>query len=136
MNTPRVLIVDDNPMNIEIAEFVLLAEHFAVETAATDVEAMHKVVSFQPDLILMDIQMPGRDGLELVGSLRADPATRHICIVAFTAFAMRGDEERMRAAGCDGYLSKPIDVHKFADQVRSCLQASRGRGVDGFTTAG
>ena len=72
----------------------------------------------------MDIQMPGMNGLELTQLLKADPLTRHICVVAFTAFAMRGDEAKMRAAGCDGYLSKPINVTTFAAQVRGCLAAA------------
>jgi two-component system cell cycle response regulator DivK len=118
-----VLLVDDNAMNIAIAQVVLMSENFAVETAADGLEAMQKVASFGPDLILMDIQMPGKDGLEVTRALKADPATRHIRIVAFTAFAMRGDEAKMRAAGCDGYLSKPIEVNKFGAQVRACLAA-------------
>lgn len=136
MNAPRVLIVDDNPMNIAIAQVVLQAEDFEVETAAEGLEALRKVASFLPDLILMDIQIPGKDGLEMTQALKADPATRHIRIVAFTAFAMRGDEAKMRAAGCDGYLSKPIDVMKFGAQVRACLQASIGDGGDVFQAAG
>ena len=128
MSAPRVLIVDDNAMNIAIAQVVLLAENFEVETAANGLEATRKVASFAPDLVLMDIQMSGMDGLEVTRSLKADPATRHIRIVAFTAFAMRGDEANMRAAGCDGYLSKPIDVKKFSAQVRACLQAPVGDG--------
>ncbi len=126
MSAPRILVVDDNLLNIAIAEVVLLAEQFVVETAADGPEAMQKVATFQPDLILMDIQMPGKDGLEMTRDLKADPATRHIRIVAFTAFAMRGDEAKMRAAGCDGYLSKPIDVKTFGAQVRACLAASDG----------
>lgn len=126
MSATRVLIVDDNAMNIAIAQAVLLEERFDVETAADGVEAMRKVASFRPDLILMDIQMPGKDGLEVTRELKADAATRHICIVAFTAFAMRGDEAKMLAAGCDGYLSKPIDVSTFGAQVRRCLQAPAG----------
>ncbi|WP_307690736.1 response regulator [Variovorax ginsengisoli] len=115
--------MDDNAMNIAIAEVVLLAEHFEVDTADDGLQAMLKVASFGPDLILLDIQMPGKDGLEVTRDLKADPATRHIRIVAFTAFAMQGDEARMRAAGCDGYLSKPIDVKRFGAQVRAYLQA-------------
>jgi CheY-like chemotaxis protein len=104
VSAPRVLIVDDNHMNVAIAQVVLLAEKFEVETASDGLEAIRMVASFGPDLILMDIQMPGKDGLEVTRTLKADRATQHIRIVAFTAFAMRGDEARMRAAGCDGYL--------------------------------
>ena len=124
MSAPRVLIVDDNAMNIAIAQVTLLAGKFAVETAADGLDAIQKVVSFGPDLILMDIQMPGMDGLEVTRELKADPATQHIRIVAFTAFAMSGDEAKMRAAGCDGYLSKPIDVNKLGAQVRAFLDVT------------
>lgn len=134
MNPLRILVVDDNPLNITLAEVVLLAEQFAVETAADGSEAMQKVASFQPDLILLDIQMPGMDGLEVTRDLKANPATRHIRVIAFTAFAMRGDEAKMRAAGCDGYLSKPIDVKTFGAQVRTYLAASAGAS-DGATDA-
>ncbi len=126
MSPARVLIVDDNPMSIAIAETILIAERFSVQTAADSMQAMHQVTAFGPDLILMDIQMPGESGLELTRALKADPTTRHICIVAFTAYAMRGDEANMRAAGCDGYLSKPINVRQFADQVRSFLRVETG----------
>ena len=126
MTAPRVLIVDDNELNIAIAEVVLLGEKFAVETACDALEAVQKVASFRPDLILMDIQMPGKDGLELTRELKADATTQHIRIIAFTAFAMSGDEAKMRAAGCDGYLSKPIDVKKFGAQVRAFLEAPDG----------
>lgn len=129
MSAPRVLIVDDNEMNVAIAQVVLLAEQFEVETAPDGLEAIRKVASFGPDLILMDIQLPGKDGLEVTRTLKADPATRHIRIVAFTAFAMRGDEARMRAAGCDGYLSKPIDVKRFGAQVRAFLPVSTNGGL-------
>jgi CheY-like chemotaxis protein len=129
VSAPRVLIVDDNLLNIAIAQDVLLAEAFEVETAADGFDALRKVASFRPDLILMDIQMPGKDGLEATRELKADPATRHIRIVAFTAFAMRGDETRMRAAGCDGYLSKPIDVNQFGAQVREFLRTQAGDDV-------
>lgn len=121
MSAPRVLIVDDNPMNLEIAKVVLLAEEFDVATAADGQEALRTVASFGPSLILMDIQLPGMDGLELTRMLKADMATQHIRVVAFTAFAMRGDEAKMRDAGCDGYLSKPIDVKRFGAQVRAFL---------------
>ena len=127
-----MLIVDDNAMNLAIAQVALVAEQFAVETAADGLEAMQKVASFAPDVILMDIQMPGKDGLEVTRELKANPATQHIRIVAFTAFAMRGDEAKMRAAGCDGYLSKPIDVRTFGAQVRAYLQVPSRDGIIPF----
>jgi two-component system cell cycle response regulator DivK len=118
-----LLIIDDNALNIDIAEIVLTEEGFQVESATDSAQGLQRVASFQPDLILMDIQMPDRDGLELTRMIKADPTTRSIRIVAFTAAAMRGDEAKFRAAGCDGYLSKPIDVNKFGAQVRAFLQA-------------
>ena len=127
MNTPRVLIVDDNSLNVELVQFVLAADGFVIESAADAVEALQRIKSFLPDLILMDIQMTGMDGLELTRRLKADSSTRHIVIVAHTAFAMKGDEAKMRAAGCDGYLTKPIEVATFAAQVRTCLVTSMAR---------
>ena len=125
MTTPRILIVDDNAMNDELVKFVLEADSVDVDSAADASEALARIPVFQPELILMDMQMPGMDGLELTRLLKADPATNGIVIVAFTAYAMQGDEAKMRVAGCDGYLSKPIDVATFAARVRSMLRASR-----------
>jgi len=124
MTAHRVLVVDDNEMNVELAKFVLETDGFEVESAVDAIEALERIPEFLPDLILMDIQMPGMDGLELTRLLKADPARKGILIVAFTAYAMRGDEARMRAAGCDGYLSKPIDAPTFAARVRSFLTNS------------
>lgn len=121
MSAPRVLIVDDNAINIALAEAVVLDEGFEIETAFDGVEAIRKAAVFRPDLILMDIQMPGMGGLDVTRALKADPVTRHIRIAAFSASALQGDEARMRAAGCIGYLSKPIDVRMFAAQVRALL---------------
>ncbi len=132
MTKLRVLVVDDNEMNIVIAEAALIADGVEVDSASNAQEALARIASFRPDLILMDIQMPGVDGIELTRQLKADPAAQHMIIVAFTAFAMRGDEEKMRAAGCDGYLSKPIDVKKFAAQVRACLGRPQGDGCARF----
>lgn len=119
--SPRVLIVDDHALNIELARFVLEADGLAVDGAADAEQALACIARCRPDLVLMDIQMPGEDGLALTQRLKADPALRHIVVVAFTAFAMKGDEARMRQAGCDGYLSKPIEVSRFAGQVRGFL---------------
>jgi two-component system, cell cycle response regulator DivK len=119
---PRVLVVDDNKVNTELVRFVLEADGMQIEAAYDAHEAVARLAGFVPDLILMDIQMPDIDGLELTRRLRADPATRHIAVVAFTAYAMKGDRARMLAAGCDGYIAKPIDVAKFPGQVRDWLR--------------
>jgi two-component system, cell cycle response regulator DivK len=117
----RVMVVDDHVLNVELVRFILDAEGWAVAVAADAQQALTLLPGFMPDLILMDIQLPGIDGLALTRQLKSDPATRHIVIVAFTAYAMKGDAERMVAGGCDGYISKPIDVGSFAAQVRGYL---------------
>lgn len=121
MTQARVLIIDDNIANAELASFVLEDAAFEVHAVTEPAEALARVASFQPDVVLMDIQLPGSDGLELTRVLKADPATSKIVIVAFTAFAMKGDEARLRAAGCDAYIAKPIDVATFAAQVGAAL---------------
>jgi len=120
---PRILVVDDNPLNVELAIAVLAADGMDVEVAVDATEAARRMAAFRPDLVLMDIQLPGVDGLTLTRQIKADPAHRHVIVLAFTAYAMKGDEARMLQAGCDGYLSKPIDVGRFAGQVRSWLPA-------------
>jgi two-component system cell cycle response regulator DivK len=120
---PRVLIIDDNAMNQELSSVLLRRDGIEVANALDAESALSQVASFQPDLVLMDIQLPNTDGLELTRQLRADPAQRDLVIVAFTAYAMKGDEARMLAGGCDGYLSKPVDVPRFAAQVRGFLKA-------------
>lgn len=117
----RVLIVDDNAMNLELASFLL-------EAAGCDVHGAHDVPSARqvlhrhaPDLVLLDIQLPGVDGLSFVSELKADERWQALPVVAFTAYAMKGDEQKMRAAGCDGYIAKPIDVGQFARQVLNFL---------------
>jgi two-component system cell cycle response regulator DivK len=105
---PRVLIVEDNPANMTLATFLVqTAGHTVI--SANDAEAgLTLARAEQPDLILMDIQLPGMDGLEATRQLKRDVATRAIPVIALTALAMKGDEERIRAAGCDGYIAKPL----------------------------
>ena len=126
MRALRVLVVDDHLATVELTSFVLVAAGFVVESTTDATNALFLISNFDPDLILMDIQMPEIDGLELTRQLKAEPSMRHIVVVAFTAFAMKGDEARMRAAGCDGYIAKPFDVTSFAATVRSYIAARSG----------
>jgi two-component system, cell cycle response regulator DivK len=105
-----ILVVDDNPTNLRLLRLLLSGESYAVRTAGDAGEALAVLKEFRPRLILLDLQMPGMDGFELARRLKSDTATQDIVIVALTAYAMKGDEERARQAGCDGYVSKPIDT--------------------------
>ena len=121
MTAPTVLVVDDHALNVELVSFVLQADGWVVDVAVDAEEAERKLAQSRPDLILMDIQLPGIDGLELTRRIKADPANRDIAVVAVTAYAMKGDEAKLRAAGCDGYIAKPIAVAGFAEQLRQWL---------------
>lgn len=121
MDSKGILIVDDNPANMKLIAFVLDSRGYQVRTASNAAEAIAALDGWRPQLILMDLQMPGVDGFELTRRLKADDATREIVIVAVTAYAMKGDEARARAAGCDGYLAKPIDTRALPGQVAGWL---------------
>jgi two-component system, cell cycle response regulator DivK len=117
----KVLVIEDNPANMTLATFLLQSAGHSV-LAATDAETgLTLARAEQPDLVLMDIQLPGMDGLEATGLLKADPATRDIPVVALTALAMKGDEARIRAAGCDGYIAKPLAYKDFLATISSHL---------------
>ena len=117
----RALVVDDHPLNIDLARFVLEADGFVVDEAPSVDAAWEQLRRVRPDVVLVDIQLPGSDGLALVRAIRATPGLSDLPVIAFTAFAMQGDEQRFIAAGCDGCLTKPIDVHSFAASVRGYL---------------
>jgi CheY-like chemotaxis protein len=116
-----ILVVDDNEAGTFLASAVLEREGFQVEAAGSADEVRERLSARIPDLILMDVQLPGQDGLSLTRQLKADPATAGIPIVALTAHAMAGDEEAAFAAGCSGYISKPINTRTLGDQVREFL---------------
>src|SRR6202521_2236222 len=117
----RRLIVEDNPTNMTLAVFLLQSAGHTV-LSAMDAEAGLTLARDElPDLILMDIQLPGMDGLEATGLLKRDDATRAIPVIALTALAMKGDEARIRAAGCDGYIAKPMGVHEFLATIATQL---------------
>lgn len=120
-----VLIVDDNAQNLKLASVLLRTEGFEVRTAVDAEEALRELETFSPRLILMDIQLPGMDGLELTRRLKADPSRSGIAVIALTAYAMKGDEQKARAAGCDGYVAKPIDVNELPRLLREHLARSR-----------
>ena len=121
----RVLVIDDNPQNLKLARLVLQGGGFEVRAAEDAEEAIRMLDIELPDAILMDVQLPGIDGLTLTRQLKADPARRHIVVIALTAYAMKGDADRMRAAGCDGYVTKPIDVDELPRTVSNLLAARR-----------
>ena len=117
----RVLIIEDNPTNLTLATFLLQSVGHTV-ISATDAEAgLTTARAERPDLILMDIQLPGMDGLEATAQLKRDAATGRIPVIALTALAMKGDEERIRAAGCDGYIAKPMRYQEFLATVAATL---------------
>ena len=127
MSGEAILIVDDNPINLKLARVLLSGEGYAVQTASDAEEALHLLETFSPRLILMDLQLPGMDGLELTRRLKQDPVRRDIAIVALTAYAMKGDEERILAAGCDGYIPKPIDTRALPSFIKSYLTNGANR---------
>ena len=117
-----ILIVEDNEANQLLASAVLEREGYRVELAANSDEAIERLTANVPDLILMDVQLPGQDGLTLTRRLKADQKTASIPVVALTALAMLGDRERTVEAGCAGYISKPINTRTFGAEVRKYLQ--------------
>jgi CheY-like chemotaxis protein len=120
---PVILVVDDNETGLLLVRTVLEFDGFEVDSAGSAPEVLERLSARTPDLVLMDVQLPGQDGLSLTRQLKADPATSRIPIVALTAYAMAGDRELALAAGCVGYITKPIDTRALGDQVREFLSA-------------
>jgi CheY-like chemotaxis protein len=127
MNNVTILVVDDNSTNRKLVSDVLGFEGYRI-LQASDAESAHDLIrSTPPDLILMDIALPGMDGLTLTRLLKADENTRHIIVVALTAFAMKGDDAKAREAGCDGYITKPIDTRTLPNAVAAYLDVETMR---------
>jgi CheY-like chemotaxis protein len=124
---PLILVVEDNEANQLLARAVLEREGYEVDVAGSSVEALERLNARTPDLILMDIQLPGQDGLSLTRQLKASATTAAIPVVALTAHAMRGDREESVEAGCAGYIAKPIDTRTFGEQVRGFLGLNGAR---------
>src|SRR5262245_5819497 len=117
----RILVVEDNPANMKLVRLLLEMASYQVLEAEDAPKGIEIATAEMPDLVLMDIQLPGMDGLEAVRRLRANPATRDLKIIALTAFAMKGDESRMIEAGCNGYIAKPIQYQEFLQTVSTIL---------------
>ncbi len=125
MSEKKILLVEDNPVNRRLAEFLLRSQGYQVRAATNAQEAFDTIKAERPDLILMDVQLPGMDGLEATRKLKAEPTTRDIPVVAVTSYAMKGDREKALAAGCSGYITKPIDKDTFVQEVATVLASSK-----------
>ena len=122
--TRKILVVEDNDMNMQLVEFLLEEGGYDIVKATSGEEALNIVRDSDngaPDLILMDIHLPGMDGLSVVRAMKSDQRTSRVPILALTAHAMRGDKDRFLEAGCDGYISKPIDVKTFISSIEQYL---------------
>jgi CheY-like chemotaxis protein len=125
MSGELILVIDDNRMNLELVCELLRGKGYEVCTAENANEALAVLRTMHPHLIFMDVQLPDIDGLTLTRSLKADPTTQDIVIVALTAYTMKGDEQKAREAGCDGYISKPIETRTFVKTMERFLEGSQ-----------
>lgn len=118
-----ILIVEDNQINLMLVKILLTSKGYEIRTATNAEEALKVLQTFQPKLIIMDIQLPGMSGLELTRKLKSDPKYQEMIITAVTAYAMKGDKEKALAVGFDGYITKPIDTKTFADIIAEYLES-------------
>jgi len=118
----RTPVVDDTPTNLKLVTYLVKAQGYDVDTAVDAEAALTVIAASRPDLILMDLQLPGVDGLELTRRLKKAPETADIKIIAVTAYAMKGDQERAMEAGCDGYVTKPIDTRALPALIAAQLE--------------
>lgn len=123
----RVLLIDDNPASLRLAEFLLAHAGHEVLKAADAGAGLALARSERPDLVLMDVQLPGMDGLAATRELRSDPATRNLKVIALTALAMKGDKQRILAGGCDGYIAKPYDYKVFLAEIERHVGTAANR---------
>ena len=133
MPPETILVVDDAPINLKLIDILLRREGYDVVTAVDAEQALAILERHRPDLILLDIQLPKMDGLELTRILKQDPRTRDIVLVALTACAMKGDAEKAFQAGCDGYITKPIETVSLAGEIRGYLDRRTTRGSGSLT---
>ena len=127
----KIMIVEDNELNLRLFCDLLRAHGFEVEPVRDGREALERAREFEPELVVMDIQMPHISGLELIEQMKEDEALGPVPVLAVTAYAAKGDEERIRDAGAKGYVSKPISVMKFVEAVRALLPAGEETAPEG-----
>jgi CheY-like chemotaxis protein len=127
MGAKRILLIEDNAINRRLAQFLLKSQGYEVWEVTNATEAFASLKEKRPDLILMDIQLPGMDGLTATRQLKGDPATRDIPVLAVTSYAMKGDEAKAFEAGCSGYVTKPIDKTLFLEAVARALKGQEGK---------
>jgi CheY-like chemotaxis protein len=125
MSNETILVIEDNPINLELIQHLLVKAGYTVHTAMEAEEAQKLLVTLRPALIVMDIQLPGMDGLTFTRLLKADATMQNIPIVALTAYAMEGDEQKALDAGCDEYISKPIDTRAFVPIITHHIEKAR-----------
>jgi CheY-like chemotaxis protein len=125
MTKELILIVDDSPTNLKLAKILLELEGYDVHTATDAEDVLELLSTIQPHLILMDLQLPGMDGLTLTREIKANPKYQNTIIVAVTAYAMKGDDQKAYAAGCDGYITKPIDINTLPKLLAEYLAKKR-----------
>jgi two-component system cell cycle response regulator/two-component system cell cycle response regulator DivK len=130
MSEKKILLVEDNEVNRRLAGFLLRSHGYQVREATSAASAFEMVEKERPDLIVMDIQLPGMDGLEITRKLKEQTATADIPVIAVTSFAMKGDREKALAAGCAGYVTKPIDKTTFIQEVAAHV-GSKAKREDG-----
>jgi len=127
MTGKKILIIEDNLLNLELVTDLLETNGFIVSSAQTAEDGLRLARELLPDLVLMDFSLPGMDGLTATRQLKADPATHHLPVVGLTANAMKGDQESALEAGCDGYLTKPINTRTFIGNVLNFIESSKSR---------
>lgn len=132
----HILIIDDNPIDLRLASELLEVNGYRADVATDAEQGQRMLLRMIPDLILTDIALPGMDGLTLTKIVKADARLKGVAVVALTAFAMHGDDERAAAAGCDGYLTKPINTRNFAGKIAEILNASEARRLSESSAVG
>jgi len=127
MANETVLVIEDNFDNLELVRFVLSQAGFAVLSATNGRSGLSTAREKLPDLVLLDLSIPEMDGWQVAAQLKGDPATAHICVVALTGHTLPGDRQRAFDSGCDGYISKPLDLPNFVGEIQALLEQSQAR---------